>query len=95
MIINVKENLQTTQSWAIDRHGFTFPVLLDLDGQVATSFAPGNILPALPRHEVPIASNLIIDPQGKIQFYTLLDSRNFDAELIELTQKLKQLRGEK
>jgi peroxiredoxin len=75
----------------LDRHKFTFPVLLDSDGQVAATYAPVGVLPDLPRHEVPIASNLIIDQQGKIQFYTLLDSQNFDAKLIALTKKLNQL----
>lgn len=92
-IINVMENQETAKSWAIDRHQFSFPVLLDLDGQVATKYAPADILPDLPRHEVPIASNLIIDKQGTIQFYSLLDSKNFDAKLIELTQRLEQLMG--
>ncbi len=85
------ESKETAKSWAIDRHKFTFPVLLDLDGQAAVKYAPPGILPDLPRHEVPIASNLIIDKQGKIQFYTLLDSRNFDAKLIELTKRLEEL----
>ncbi len=41
--------------------------------------------------QVPIASNLIIDPDGKIQFYSLLDSANFDARLIRLTEVLDKL----
>ena len=55
------------------------PVLLDLDGEVAVRYAPAGVLPDLPRDQVPIASNLIIDREGRIQFYTLLDSANFDA----------------
>jgi peroxiredoxin len=84
LVIDVKETKETTKTWALDRHKFTFPVLLDLEGQVATKYAPPALLPDLPRHEVPIASNLIIDKEGKICFYTLLDSRNFDAKLVEL-----------
>jgi peroxiredoxin len=91
LIVNVKESQELAKSWAIDRHKFTFPVLLDLDGQVAATYAPPDVLPDLPRQEVPIASNLIIDQQGKIQFYTLLDSKNFDAKLIELTKRLEEL----
>ncbi len=85
------EKQETAKSWAIDRHQFTFPVLLDLNGEVAAKYAPSDILPDLPRHEVPIASNLVIDKQGKIQFYSLLDSKNFDAKLIELTKHLEDL----
>ena len=66
-------------------------MLLDLDGKVAESYAPEGVLPDLPRNQIPIASNLIIDPEGKIQFYSLLDSRNFDAKLIALTARLEEL----
>ena len=90
-VVDIKEDQELVKAWAIDRHKYTIPVLLDLDGQVATNYAPSNVLPDLPRHEVPIASNLIIDKKGKIQFYSLLDSKNFDAKLTELTIKLKQL----
>lgn len=48
-------------------------------------------LPDLPREQVPIASNLIIDREGRIRFYSLLDSRNFDAKLIALTARLNEL----
>jgi peroxiredoxin len=94
LVVNVKESQDLAKSWAIDRHQFTFPVLLDSDGRVAATYAPPDVLPDLPRHEVPIASNLIIDKQGKIQFYTLLDSRNFDAKLIGLTKRLEELMEE-
>ena len=71
--------------------GFTFPVLLDEDGSVAASYAPEGVLPDLPRDQVPIASNIIVDKDGKIQFYSLLDSRNFDAKLIALKERLNGL----
>lgn len=66
-------------------------MLLDEDGKVSASFAPAGVLPDLPRDQIPIASNLIIDRQGRIQFYSLLDSRNFDAKLITLTARLDEL----
>ncbi len=91
LIIDVKETDEVTAAWANDRHKFTFPVLLDRDGSVSASFAPKDVLPDLPRDEVPIASNLIIDPEGRIQFYSLLDSQNFDAKLIELKKVLDKL----
>lgn len=73
--------------------GFTCPVLLDEDGTVSATYAPENVLPDLARDQVPIASNLIIDKDGKIQFYSLLDSVNFDARLIALQEKLDALLG--
>jgi peroxiredoxin len=87
------EKEETVKSWAIERHKFTFPVLLDTAGEVSARYAPDGVLPDLPRQEIPIASNLIVDKQGKIQFYSLLDSKNFDARLIELTKHLEQLGG--
>ncbi len=94
LIIDVRETIEITQAWAKGRHNFSFPVLLDSDGQVSAQYAPKDILPDLPRDEVPIASNLIIDKEGKIRFYSLLDSKNFDAQLTELTANLTQLMEE-
>lgn len=87
------ESKEITAAWA-EKMGFTFPVLLDEDGSVSASYAPEGLLPDLPRDQVPIASNLIIDKEGKIQFYSLLDSRNFDAKLIALKKRLDGLLAE-
>jgi hypothetical protein len=48
-------------------------------------------VPDLPRDQVPIGSNLIIDPEGNIAFNSLLDSMNFDAKLIALKARLDEL----
>ncbi len=66
-------------------------MLLDTHGQVSASYAPPAILPDLAREDVCIASNLLIDAKGKIQFFSLLDSRNFDSKLIALTKRLEEL----
>jgi len=89
-VIDVLETEEITRAWA-QRCGFTLPVLLDLDGKVAESYAPEGVLPELPRNQIPIASNLIIDREGRIRFYELLDSRNFDAQLIRLKARLDEL----
>ncbi len=88
--MDVRDPKDKAQSFA-RRSKFTFPVLLDTDGRVAERYAPSGILPDLPRDQIPIASNLIIDRHGKIRFYSLLDSRNFDARLTQLTAKLEAL----
>lgn len=90
MVINVLEATETATAWK-KRVEWSIPMLLDLDGKVSESFAPEGVLPDLPRNQIPIASNLIIDREGKIQFYTLLDSRNFDARLVALTARLEEL----
>ena len=79
--------------WA-RKAGFAFPVLLDADGSVAESYAPAGVLPDLPRNQVVIASNLLIDRAGRIQFFSLLDSANFDARLVALRAKLDELLGD-
>ena len=76
---------------SFSRFNFSFPVLLDADGKVSASYAPEGVQPALERHEVPIASNLIIDKEGKISFYSLLNTSGFDAKLTALKQKLEEL----
>ena len=70
---------------------YTFPVLLDPEGKVSATYAPPGVQPDLARDQVPIASNLIIDRDGKIRFYSLLDSVHFDAKLLALTARLDQL----
>ena len=90
LVIDVQERAETVTAWA-EKMGFTFPVLVDRDGSVSASYAPEGVVPDLPRDQVPIASNLIIDKDGNIQFYSLLDSRNFDAKLIALKKRLDDL----
>jgi peroxiredoxin len=91
LIIDVKEPEDLVRKSLQERHNLTFPVLLDPDGTVAASFAPEGVLPDLDRDEVMLASNILIDPEGNIQFLSLLDSRNFDAKLVNLKAKLDAL----
>jgi peroxiredoxin len=76
--------------------GLTFPIALDPEGDVARSFAPPpEVQPDLARDEVMIASNLIIDRDGRIRFFSLLDSAHFDAKLVALRARLDQLLQDK
>jgi peroxiredoxin len=90
LIIDVKESkeLATKLSQKFD---LTFPILLDEDGTISTKYAPEGVLPDLPRDEVPLASNLIIDTEGNICFYSLLNTTNFDAKLTNIKQRLDEL----
>lgn len=91
LIIDVKEPQELVKAKLQDRFNFTFPVLLDHDGKVAAGFAPPDVLPDLARDEIMLASNLLIAPDGTIQYMSLLDSKNFDAKLVELKSKLNGL----
>lgn len=93
LVIDVLETPEVAKAWA-ERWKFSFPVLLDPDGKATTAWAPPDAVPDLPRDQVPIASNLIIDREGKIRFYSLLDSANFDAKLIALQARLDELLAE-
>lgn len=89
-IVDVKEDKNLVEK-SLERFRFSFPVLLDTNGTVSAKYAPEGIQPDLERHEVPIASNLIIDKEGKIKFYSLLNTAGFDAKLTQLKQKLNEL----
>ncbi len=89
-IVDVKEDKNLVAK-AVKRFNFSFPVLLDQDGSVSTKYAPEGVQPDLARDEVPLASNLIIDKDGKIRFYSLLDTATFDAKLIKVKEKLDEL----
>lgn len=91
LIIDVKEPKELIEEKLQKKFNLTFPILLDTDGSVAASFAPKDVLPDLSRDEVMLASNILIDPEGNIQFMSLLDSKNFDAELIQLKKRLNEL----
>ena len=91
LIIDVKEPKELVERQLKEKHKLSFPILLDTNGEVAASYAPKDILPDLSRDEVMLASNIIIDREGKIQFMSLLDSRNFDAELVQLKKRLNEL----
>jgi peroxiredoxin len=89
-IVDVKEDKNLVEK-SLERFRFSFPVLLDTNGTVSAKYAPEGVQPALARDEVPIASNLVIDKEGKIKFYSLLNTVSFDAKLTKLKQKLDEL----
>lgn len=91
IVMDVKEPAALIKSRLQQRFNLTFPILLDTAGVVAASFAPQGVLPDLARDEIMLASNILIDSQGKVQFFSLLDSKNFDAKLVDLKAKLNEL----
>ncbi len=90
LVVDVKEDDKTCAKYA-KRGGFTFPMLKDADGAVSARYAPADAQPDLDRDQVAIASNMLIDREGKIVFWTLLDTRHFDAKLVALTAKLNEM----
>ena len=91
LIIDVKESEKMVRKYLKDRFNLSFPILMDPDGSVAATYAPPGVLPDLARDEVVLASNILIDPEGRMQFRSLLDTTNFDAKLVGLRAKLDEL----
>jgi peroxiredoxin len=90
LLVDVKESKRMVGRWA-SKGGVTFPVLLDADGAVAARYAPKDAQPDLARDEVMVAANLVIDREGRIRFFSLLDTTQFDARLIGLRAVLDDL----
>jgi peroxiredoxin len=91
LIVDINESRSKVERWA-RKHGVTFPVLLDADGAVAKRYAPPKtVQPDLGRDEVMVAANLLIDRQGQVRFFSLLDSASFDARLVALRARLDEL----
>ncbi len=90
IVVDVLESKELATTWAT-KMGYTVPILLDTDGAVSASYAPEGVQPDLARDQVPIAANLLVGKDGTIQFYSLLDSANFDARLVALKMRLDAL----
>jgi peroxiredoxin len=93
LLVDVKEGNEEYKEYS-SRLPVPFPVLRDKTGKVAESYMPSKAQPGMnDRAMAIIASNLILDKEGKIRFFTLLDSMNFDAELVHLRADLDHLIG--
>ena len=92
LLVDVHED-KTPIANFVKKYGLSFPVALDADGKVTESYAPPTtIAPDLKREETMIASFLIIDRQGKVQFLSLNeDTAKFDAKLTKLKVRLDKL----
>ena len=69
-----------------------FPVLRDEGGAVALRFTPPGAQPQFKdRTKALVTSNLVLDPQGRIRFFTVLDTVHFDAKLGAVRLAVDQL----
>jgi|HubBroStandDraft_1064217.scaffolds.fasta_scaffold38072_2 peroxiredoxin len=73
----------------VDRVKMPFPVLRDTTGDVTAAFTPDHAQPAIKdRSTVLVTSNLVVDPQGKIVFFTMVDTLHFDAHLVHVRRAI-------
>jgi peroxiredoxin len=71
------------------------PILRDEGGATAIRFTPPGAQPEIKdRKMVLVTSNLVIDPNGKIRFFTMVDTVHFDAELRGVRKTVDGLLGE-
>lgn len=69
-----------------------FPVLRDASDGVALSYAPEHAQPSFKdRRKVPVTANLVIDKDGVIQHFALVDTVHFDAELNQVRSAIDKL----
>lgn len=90
IMVDVKEPRETVARVAA-QYGVAFPVLLDPKGQMARKYCPPGAQPELERDEVALASNLIIDAEGIIRYFSLFSTGAYDAKLTELRKRLDAL----
>lgn len=77
------------------RMPMNLPVLRDEEGNVALRFTPPGAQPEIQnRKMVLVTSNLVIDPEGKIRFFTMADTVHFDAKLVHLRKALDHVLSE-
>jgi peroxiredoxin len=71
------------------------PVLRDEGGKVALRFTPPGAQPEFTDRKMAlVTSNLVIDGEGKIRFFTVLDTVHFDAKLVHVRRALDRLLAE-
>ena len=84
LAVDVGENEQAFNAY-VTRMKLPFPVLHDPDAAVSLRFTPTNANPGVKdRTQVIVTSNLVIDREGRIRFFTLLDTVHFDATLVHV-----------
>jgi peroxiredoxin len=69
-----------------------FPVLHDTSAEVVGAFTPAKAQPEIKdRSLVLITSNLVIDPEGRVAFFTMADTLHFDAKLVHARRTIDGL----
>jgi len=90
LAVDVGENEESFNAY-VARMKLPFPVLHDPDAAVSLSFTPTGASPGVKnRTQVIVTSNLVIDREGRIRFFTLLDTVHFDAKLVHVSHAVDQ-----
>jgi peroxiredoxin len=80
----------------IGRIPMHIPVLRDEGGAVALRFVPPGAQPQFKdRTQALVTSNLVLDREGRIRFFTVLDTVHFDATLVHVRRAVDGLLAER
>jgi len=91
LAVDIKE---TDEAYAryLGRVAMPISVLRDRTGDVVSSYTPDRTQPEVKdRAAVLVTSNLVIDPAGRIRFFTMVDTVNFDADLVFVRRAIDDL----
>jgi peroxiredoxin len=82
LAIDIKEN-EAGYGKYVGRVKTPFPVLRDESGAVTALFTPPHAQPTIKdRATVLVTSNAVVDPEGQIRFFTMVDTVHFDSRLV-------------
>jgi peroxiredoxin len=74
------------------RTNMPFPMLRDAGDAVALAYAPDKAMPSFKdRRKVVVTANLVIDAQGMIEYFALVDTLHFDTELSLVRSEVDRL----
>ncbi len=91
LAVDIKESDEAYAKY-VARVPMPIPVLRDPTGGVVASYTPDRAQPAVKdRAAVLVTSNLVIDAEGRVRFFTMVDTANFDADLVLLRRTVDEL----
>jgi peroxiredoxin len=91
LAIDIKESDEAYAKY-VTRVPMPIPVLRDRTGTVVASYTPDRAQPQVTdRAAVLVTSNLVIDTGGRIRFFTMVDTANFDAQLVFVRRAVDDL----
>lgn len=91
LAIDIKESDEAYAKY-LARVSMPIPVLHDCTGEVVASFTPDRAQPEVKdRAAVLVTSNVVLDADGRIRFFTMVDTANFDAELVHVRRAVDGL----
>jgi peroxiredoxin len=91
LAVDIKEDDAGYRKY-LGRVAMPIPVLRDPTGAVTASYTPSAAQPAIKdRSTVLVTSNLVLDRDGRIQFFTMADTVHFDARLVHARKAVDRL----